>query len=234
MDEMPYNLQTLPPEAVDILRYYAQNNTDLAHTDSIIDGSGLSERGFGKGIRRLVTKNYVAMSSDQVYRLTDAGRRVVDELRASGGDVPASASTVAGANSADHAHFIRRRLVLVTPGTLTANQPTEVLLGFEEAGDHEVLDAPANVLFRLSVTNGEPRLPRAAAVTLTNRQMQQKFEITPGAYTAARVRVEVCQYQDDGDEFDLCGGMYIDLPVSATPSNAPLAAYGVDVILKEE
>ena len=228
MDNMPYSLQTLPPEAVDILRYYAQNNVDLAHTDSIIDGSGLSERGFGKGIRRLVTKNYVGMSSDQVYRLTDAGRRVIEELKASGGDMPTTAAARA------EARFVRRRLVLVAPSKLTPNQPAEVVLGFEEANDDESLNAPANLLFRLSVTNGEPHIPQAASVMLTNRQMQKKFEISAGNYTAARVRIEVCQYQDDGEEFDFCGGMYVDLPVSAQAGSAGWAAYGVDVILKEE
>ena len=79
--ELPYSLQTLPPEAVDILRYYASISTDAAHADAIVDGAGLSERGFGKGIRRLVTKNYLVMSSDQVYRLTEQGRRLIDELQ---------------------------------------------------------------------------------------------------------------------------------------------------------
>ncbi|MEP7293398.1 MAG: hypothetical protein ABI835_16560 [Chloroflexota bacterium] len=228
MDNMPYSLQTLPPEAVDILRYYAQQGADLAHTDSIIDGTGLSERGFGKGIRRLVTKNYLAMSNDQVYRLTDGGRRVIEELKTLGTDLPTTSSARA------EARFVRRHLVLVTPNTLTAGQPAEVVLGFEEAADEETLNAPASLLFRLSVTNGEPHLPRAAAVTLTNRQMQHKFEISAGNYTTARLRVEVCQYQDDGDEFDFCGGMYVDLPVSTEAESSSLAAYGADIILKEE
>ena len=79
--EMPYNLQTLPPEAVDILRFYSASDLDTAHADEIVDGANLSDRGFGKGIRRLVTKSYLVMSSDQVYRLTDAGKRVIAELR---------------------------------------------------------------------------------------------------------------------------------------------------------
>jgi predicted transcriptional regulator len=227
MDEMPYSLQTLPPEAVDILRYYADAGVDSAHADSIIDGASLSERGFGKGIRRLVTKNYVAMSTDQVYRLTDAGRRVLEELKTTDSDSPRGSSQ-------QEARFVRRHLVLVAPETLAADQMTEVTLGFADAEDDEYLNAPASLLLRLSLVNGEPHLPRAAAVTLTNRQMQQKFEISAGRYAHARVRVEVCQYQNDGDDFDFCGGMYVDLPVSTDANNAALQAYGVDVILKEE
>ena len=48
------------------------------------------------------------------------------------------------------------------------------------------------------------------------------------------MRVEVCQYRDDGDDFDFCGGLYVDLPVHVENDIAAPAAYGVDVILKEE
>jgi hypothetical protein len=227
MDNMPYSLQTLPPEAIDILRYYADNGIDSAHTDAIMDGAELSDRGFGKGIRRLVTKNYVTLSGDQVYRLSDAGKRVTEELKAVGGDA-------ARTTTRREAHFVKRHLVLVTPKTLVANQPAQVILGFDEAEEDDYLNAPASLLFRLAVTNGEPHLPRAAAVTLANRHAHQAFEITAGNYTMTRVRVEVCQYQDDGDEFDFRGGMYVDLPVSADMGDATLTAYGVDVTLKEE
>ncbi|MBI1258424.1 MAG: hypothetical protein GC204_13215 [Chloroflexi bacterium] len=225
--DMPYSLQTLPPEAVDILRYYAQLNADSAHSDSIVEGAGLTDRGFGKGIRRLVTKNYVVMSSDQVYRLTDPGRRVIEELKSFEGDAPQKPSKT-------EARFVRRHLVLVAPRTLPAGEAVEIALGFEEASDEEYLNAPANMLIRLAVLNGEPKRPREASFMLTNRQMQQSFEITAGRFTQARVRVEVCQYRDDGDDFDFCGGLYVDLPVSTDNTPPAPAAYGVDVILKEE
>ena len=225
--DMPYSLQTLPPEAIDILRYYTRLNADSAHSDSIVEGAGLTDRGFGKGIRRLVTKNYVVMSSDQVYRVTDQGRRVIAELKAFDGDTPQK-------NAKSEARFVRRHLVLVTPRVLPASESVEIALGFEEANDEEYLNAPANMLIRLAVINGEPHRPREASFMLTNRRMQQSFEITAGRFTQARVRVEVCQYRDDGDDFDFCGGLYVDLPVSLDNSPQAPAAYGVDVILKEE
>jgi predicted transcriptional regulator len=225
--DMPYSLQTLPPEAIDILRYYTRLNADSAHSDSIIEGAGLTDRGFGKGIRRLVTKNYVMMSSDQVYRVTDQGRRVLQELKAFDGDAPQKTAK-------SEARFVRRHLVLVTPNVLPAGEAIEIALGFEEAADEEYLNAPANMLIRLALVNGEPRRPREASFMLTNRRMQQSFEITAGRYTQARVRVEICQYRDDGDDFDFCGGLYVDLPVSTGNMMPTTAAYGVDVILKEE
>jgi predicted transcriptional regulator len=225
--DIPYSLQTLPPEAVDILRYYTRLNADSAHSDSIVEGAGLTDRGFGKGIRRLVTKNYVVMSSDQVYRLTDPGRRVIEELKAFEGDAPQKPAKT-------EARFVRRHLVLVVPRALPAGESVEIALGFEEAADEEYLNAPANMLIRLAVLNGEPKRPREASFMLTNRQMQQSFEITAGRFTQARVRVEICQYRDDGDDFDFCGGLYVDLPVTLDSMIPPPTAYGVDVILKEE
>ncbi len=223
--DLPYSLQTLPSEAVDILRYYATLNADSAHADSIVDGTGLSDRGFGKGIRRLVTKNYVVMSSDQVYRLTEHGKRIVGELKAGGAD---------RASARSEARFVRRRLVLVAPNPLSAGQTSVVVLGFEEADDDETLNAPVNLMFRMSMLNGEPRRPREASFLLTNRYTQQAFEITAGRFTTARVRVEVLQYRDEGDDFDFCGGMYVDLPVSLETDHPASAAFGADIILKEE
>lgn len=228
--DMPYNLQTLPAEALDILRYYGQLEADSAHTDAIIDSTGLSDRSFGKGIRRLVTKNYLVMSADQVYRLSDSGRRVVEELRSYEG----SSQSSTPARSTAEARFLRRRLVLVAPRALPVDQPVEVTLGFEEADTAEYLNAPANMLLRLAVINGEPHRPSETTLALTNEAMHQPFEVSAGHFTAARLRVEVCQARDDSDDFEFCGGMYVDLPIKAGADESTVAAYGIDVILKEE
>jgi hypothetical protein len=227
--EMPYSLQTLPPEAVDILRYYSSIDADSAHSDTIMDGAGLTDRGFGKGIRRLVTRNYLAMSSDQVYRLTDHGKRVIEELKVYDAD-----DSHRETETRPEARFVRRHLVLVAPRVLPATKPVEVMLGFEEADDQEYLLAPVSMLVRLSVVNGEPRRPHEVLFTLTNRLVQQSFEISAGLYTSVRLRVEACQLRNDGDDFDFCGGMFVDLPVNEEGSGQAAAAYGVDVILKEE
>ncbi len=227
MEEMPYSLQTLPTEAIDILRYYASVSADIAHADDIVEGAGLSERGFGKGIRRLVTKNYIAMSSDQVYRLTDAGKRVIGELREFDEVVPRTPPR-------SEPRFVRRHLVLITPGLLPVEQSVQIALGFDDASDEEYLLAPANVLLRLTVLNGEPQRAKETTFMLTNRWIEQKFEVTAARFTKARVRVEVCQLREDSDEVDFCGGLYVDLPVSTADEAGAPVAYGADVILKEE
>ena len=50
---------------------------------------GLSERGFGKHIRRLVTAGYVVMDGNQIYRLTTKGGEVADELAEYDANAPA-------------------------------------------------------------------------------------------------------------------------------------------------
>src|SRR5688572_21605659 len=82
--EMPFHLKTLPPDALEILRYYGRSETNIALADDICDNTGLSDRGFGKAIRRLVTKNYLVMDGEQRYRLSDHGQRAVEDLAAAG------------------------------------------------------------------------------------------------------------------------------------------------------
>lgn len=78
--ELPFYLRILPPEALEVLAYYRRLDHTIAYANSMITATGLSERGFGKAIRRLVTKGYLVLDGDQRYRLTEHGQRAVDDL----------------------------------------------------------------------------------------------------------------------------------------------------------
>lgn len=226
-------LYTLPSEALSILRFFTTIETEAAHADAIIDGSGLTDRGFGKGIRRLVTRNYLTLSGEQVYRLTEQGRRAVRELTDQGdldeSEIPEESE------ADDEPRFVRRRLILVTPATLAAEIPTNIALGFDDPDEDDRLDSPSNLLLRLAVVNGEPQRRQELTISLANEHMQESFEITAGAVTRTRIRAEVFQFKDNEEDFEFCGGMYVDLPVQRQPAPESLApaAYGVDVILRE-
>lgn len=230
--DMSGGLYTLPSEALSILKFFTTVETEAAHAEAIIEGSGLTDRGFGKGIRRLVTRNYLTLSGEQVYRLTEQGRRAVREL---------ADQVVIGDDEAldiedigDEPRFVRRRLILVTPAALPADQPVNVVLGFDDA-EEDPLDTPSRLLLRLGVLNGEPARAQEISFSLSNTHVQHSISVTAGAFTHARLRAEVFQFADSEEDVEFCGGMYVDLPVQRQPAPDLLSpqAYGIDVILRE-
>ena len=246
--DMPYHLRTLPPEALDILRFYRRLNARSAHAEDIIEGADLSDRGFGKAIRRLVTKNYLVMDGEQVYRLSDMGQRAVEELSGydqnpaedsyayleADADASADAEEESEMVSSYEPRQIRRRLVLVTPRRLRAGQPTNVYVGFDAAEDDEYLFSPQEVMLRLNVVHGEPQEATVTSLVLENRAVHQTIEVTAGDHQQARIRVEVCQFDGDTLDAEACGGLYADLPVSDDTVDATLTAFGADLMLRED
>jgi predicted transcriptional regulator len=81
------DLQKLPPQALDVIRYL-RTQEQGADVTTIMAGTGLSERAFGKAIRRLVTRHYVEMPAQGYYTLTNAGRQAAEELGEYDGSVP--------------------------------------------------------------------------------------------------------------------------------------------------
>lgn len=229
--DMPHHLRTLPPEALDILRYFHTLRAPSAHAEQIIEGAGLSDRGFGKAIRRLVTKNYLVMDGEQVYRLSDNGKRVVAELNDYDENAPEEAETP----EADlEPRFVNRHLILVTPRTFQAGQPTNIFIGFDDADDDEIVTAPFKVLLRISTLHGDPDEVTETSLTVENRAAHQVFEVVAGSFTQFRIRVEVCQLQDGEPEEDGCNGFYADLPVGVGEVDNMLIAFGTNLLLREE
>ncbi len=225
-------LYTLPSEALAILRFFAQSGVEIAHVEAITEGTGLSDRGFGKGLRRLVTRNYLTLSDEYNYRLTEQGRRAVRELLQND---DFSDTGDSAASDMDEARFVRRRLVLVAPSALPAEQATRLVIGFDDPDDDDHLSAPCGVLLRLNVLNGEPTRNLEVPLNLGNSFAQHTFEVTAGAFTQTRVRAEVFQFKSGDEDFEFCGGMYLDLPVQGVADAKALVprAYGVDVILRD-
>lgn len=231
-------LKTLPEEAVDILRYFHTSGESSAHAETIMAGAGLSERGFGKGIRRLVTKSYVALDGDQVYRLTEAGRRLVDVVESVSAseiadDSPDDQAEEAAAAPRAERRFVRRRLIVALPQPLIAQQPTHLHVGFAEAENSERAAGSIPILVRINLLNGEPSQPIETALLVENRTVHQVYEITAGDASAARVRVQVAQADEDETEQRSRGGLYIDVPVEKVTVSQTMTAYGADVLLEE-
>lgn len=230
--ELPFHLKTLEPlpGALDILRYFGTLESDTADTDQICTALDLSERRFSKAIRRLVTKDYLTMDGEMIYRLTEQGQEAVEELakydEATGGGLGAPARVTP---STPIMQSITRRMIIALPRTLVAEQTASVVVGFHD-GD---MPAPAEIVVRLSVVNGKPEKPEDAIFLLTQNAAQEAVQVTPGSFDRMRIRAQVFQLGDNPGEIDVAGGMYVDVPVVAQDvGDDTLVAYGTDVIIK--
>ncbi|MBL8147446.1 MAG: hypothetical protein JNL34_13765 [Anaerolineae bacterium] len=228
--DMPQNLQNLPPEVLDVLRFFGASGQTSAHADEIIERAGLSDRGFGKAIRRLVTSTYLVMDGDQVYRLSDAGRRAVAGLLEYDLENPREAGEAPALPG--EARLAERRLVVAIPRTLAAGDPAAVQVGFEGAEDGQELSGPAPVVVRFNTLHAEAASPGEITLQVGNQPVQHTFTLTPGSFTHARLRVQLFQSDEFGYEIEPCGGLYVDVPVAAV-ADAARAAYGIDVSIRD-
>lgn len=238
MMDLPYHLKTLEPltGALEILSYLATLSDPSADADQICDALDLSERTFGKAIRRLVTKNYVQMDGSLYYRLTRQGEEAARELAQydtlSGGGTEAKRST---------SSLLKRRLVVVVPSPLLYHHTNPIIVGLDGATDEDTkgLYTPAEMVVRVSIVNGEPEKPQETVLQLQNDPVKGSFTVIPGAYQEARLRVEVFQLGPNPDDVTASGGLYIDTPI-AVSSNGELSsithpvhiAYGADIAIQ--
>ncbi len=223
--DLPFHLKALPPEALDVLRYFGTLDDPVAHAMLITDEVGLSDRTFGKVIRRLVTRGYLQMDGEQAYRLSETGQDAVEELASFDEAFPADKTV----RSAPVEEKIDRKLVLVMPKVLRAGATTAFHIGFHPADDGQTLDDPAEMVVRVSLVNAEPTRPQESAFEVRNDAIHQSFKITAGAINQARIKVQVYQLGPNPDDIAVAGGMYVDVNVVNDLSNAPLAAYTTEI-----
>lgn len=228
--ELPYHLKTLEPltGALDIMRYLRNEPDMLAAVDTLLDQLELSERAFGKAIRRLVTQGYVQMDAEAVYRLTDAGRRAADELL--------EYETVTGTRATGVHSLadvgITGRVVLAAPETLTNRQPAQLIVGAALDTDSSLKSA-ADVLVRLTALNAKPAHTQDAVLTLLNEPVRHAFTIVPQDFDTVRLRVQVYQLLPDDEDVVPCGGFHVDVPVNAGRPDGRRVAFGSAIALKD-
>lgn len=230
--DLPFHLKALPPEALDVLRYYGTLDEPVAHAVVIGDEVGLSDRTFGKVIRRLVTKGYLQMDGDQAYRLSESGQDAVEDLLSFDATFPAEKS----ASKAQVEEKVGRQMVLVTPRPLRSGEAATIFVGFEAAEPEQSLDAAADVVIRLSLVNAEPSRPQESSLELENTSAHRTFTITAGSYNKARIKVQVFQLGPNPDDITVAGGMYVDVDVIAASgtSTSPMTAYTADVTFTKQ
>jgi len=230
---LPFNLQKLPPEALDILRVMGKASGAVT-ADQMEQDSGLAYRLVGKAIRRLVNFDYIRLNlANNTYELTTDGQIAVNQLT----EYEAALSTdetVVGRTSL----VVMRRLTVVMPRTFSAGNPTEIYFGVNPpTGDIPQLPGNVHVMLKVSAVGGTLS---GADVTL---EIPPDKAAAPGrlALTPAepgrpvRVRVDAFQASEyDTLNLEPLGGMYFDVQVATqpVPTDATSRAVGMDLAVK--
>lgn len=242
MPEMPYHLRTLPLEALGLLRFFGASPDTTFTADDLMEITGLSERGFGKALRGLVTKQFVSMVSESTYKLTEKGKRAAKDLSEWDQHAPVIEGTLPSQATHEPARtrFVSRHLVVAAPHILLSGQPTTVYIGFNDADDDNLLLNTAELLICVTAIDGDGKIlfKRENIFRLGNRATRQTVEVIGGNFKTLRLRVQVAQPAADEFEIDTSDapGIYTDIKVTdiAEDSDLRLVAYGADFMIRDE
>lgn len=207
--------------AFEIIRYLGTVDAP-ADADTICDDLDMSDRRFGKAIKRLVTRGYVQMNNDYEYFLTQSGETAADELDEYFADGGRQKNT--GDNK------ISRKLFVALPRELSAGQTTDMYIGVESDATTS-LSSPADIVLRVSAANALLSGNDDEMLKLSNDSLKQSVQLTPEMYTQVRVKVQVFQLAPNGEDITMAGGMYVDVNVSADQPNSNFVAYSSEIAL---
>lgn len=224
MTEISFQLRTLEPlkGAWDILRLFGSSNHSILSSDEIIDSVNLSERSFSKAMRRLVTKGYIQHDGDLMYRLTDNGRNLMNELLTYDEEMRHIPQTAPKARI-----DVLRRLVCAVPHTFPVGDEQTVFIGFH-AGN--LPNDSSEVVVRVTAINATPATPQDVIFTLDSGVTYEQVVIKADEFTQVRLRLEAYQLGEMGD-ISPAGGMIVDVPVTTESIEPQLVAYGTDISL---
>jgi hypothetical protein len=195
-----------------------------------LDGTGLSERGFGKAIRRLVTRYYAEMPEQEFYRLTASGQQAAEDLRAFDGEEAPAAPSADTIGKLTHL----RQLAVVGPKELIAGSEAVLHIGFNAPADgQDPLKEPGRVILRLSAPGCDvDPVERPLEVAVNAAAGPAQFRVTARQKGSVRVKVEAFQLLAQ-DDLQPVGGMFFDLSVAGfpTPASGEMQAWGAQVRL---
>ncbi len=226
MAELPFELQRLPGSALDVLRYFGANDNTPTDEATLEDATGLSSRGLGKAIKRLVTRKFAEMDIHRRYQLTHKGLQLMEELQsydAEAGNAPEEEAP--SSTPSPSVTPVERRLSIVVPEPMLSNELAKVYVGVGAGIPH----GETALVLRLSTINAEPETQQET-LTVAQGDAYTAFEVIPGEFTEIRLRLEVLQPDDFSGDIHDAGGMYVDVDITPNEGEAgSLAAFGTDV-----
>jgi len=202
-ETLPVYLQQLEPltGALDIIRYL--NRSGVSDGITVADDLGLSERSFDKAKRRLVTNGYIAARSDGILELTQKGINSARELASYDASGPTNTRGPAK---------VERKVLVALPRTLAPNTATPLYLGVD-ADSSGRMQNETDLVFRLSTLNAKLNVKEDQIVRVGGGAARHALEMTAEDYDQVRLRVEVFQLSEDGEDIQSCGGLYMDVDV---------------------
>lgn len=223
MPELSFELKKLETlrGAFDIIRYLAREDEPVG-ADDICDDLDMSDRRFGKAIKRLVTRSYVQMNSDYEYFLAKNGISAAEEL--------AAFDAAGGAQESISENKIVRRLLVALPRQLTAGETADMHIGIEN-DNGQSLAALADIVLRVSTIHALLSGGDDEIMKLGNDSMSKALHITPEMVNQVRVKVQVVQLAPNGEDITMCGGLYVDVNVGTDDNQNSLVAYASDIAL---
>jgi len=216
---LPFELTTLPRYALEIIQYLSQQDSYAAYEGDIIDALDISERGYGKAMRRLVTREYVEMQLDGSYALTQQGIEAAEAVEAHNAEAmhDAAPDSAADEEELDESGItVARRLIVVYPRRFGAGQPGYFFLRVDAPDlDGELAPSAIELSFRLSLNWKVDPDQRDVTVPADEASAAVRFTLTPPAPGLAQATVEVFQVT----QLDLIevGIFQVDLNAESTP-----------------
>lgn len=216
--ELSMDLQRLTTlqSALDIIRFLGTQPEYKADMDTICDGLGISETRFQRAIRRLVNLKYVQLVTQPIYSLTPQGERAVEELRAYD----------AAVRDNPIPEPPKRRAFVVLPRVVVAGKSMPLRVGFAPDG---AATNKTDIIVRLDALYATLSADGDHMLRLGHESHVIDLELTPDWYDQIRVRLEVYQLSDDGEDVFECGGMYVDVDVVNEGEPGEMIAYGTDL-----
>lgn len=216
---LPFELTTFPNGAIDIIRYLGQQDDYTAFDDDLLAATGLSDRAYGKAIRRLVTKEYIELQYEGSYALTEIGIEAAEAIAVHDEEMQYETDIDAADFSADEETFevieITRQVLAIAPRAAGAGLPAYLFLRVLEAPD-DPLPIPVDVVFELRGA-GAQVIPdqNDTAVPETGPADPVRFEITPA--TAGRFEVVITALQVTQEELLPVGEYTLPLLAADAP-----------------
>lgn len=232
---LPFNLQKLPPECLDMIRYMARRGTPATTADMEAD-SGMSARLIGKAIRRLVNGDYIDVKGG-IYNLTDDGHMAADLIAEH--DRDGGNKTVQTSDAVRTA----RKLAIVGPRTYRpgVSNTFTVIANPPDSTTSSSPTSATEVVLRLNATGGSLDTSTVTLQVPPNAaSLPAKFNVTPAPGTpGVRIRVDAYQHLDL-DRVEKLDAIYFDAPVARDTGSVPdstnapntgLRAVGMEVLL---